>query len=171
MSDLHALSRKQHPNVDVAAAQDRLDTNLRRCNWLARRLLQQRIPEPPLGRARHRERFRALRWNKRHVFSWHCCPSSIGRYLERPRDGLRHDQCHTVLIDQLSGRRSRLCTDWQTFRHKFAGLVKSLGVDAKVVQEMARHAPFGTTMKGYTQVFELSIRQAQEELAVLIMAR
>jgi integrase len=64
-----------------------------------------------------------------------------------------------------------LCTDWQTFRHKFASLVKSLGVDAKVVQEMARHASFGTTMKGYTQVFELSIRQAQEELAVLIMAR
>jgi integrase len=47
--------------------------------------------------------------------------------------------------------------------------VKSLGVDAKVVQELVRHASFNTTMNGYTQAFEPSKRQAQEQLADLIM--
>ena len=58
---------------------------------------------------------------------------------------------------------------WHTFRHTFSSLVKSLGVDAKVVQELVRHASFGTTMNGYTQAFEASKRQAQQQLAALIM--
>jgi len=58
---------------------------------------------------------------------------------------------------------------WHTFRHTFSSLVKSLGVDAKVVQELVRHASFNTTMNGYTQAFEPSKRQAQEQLADLIM--
>jgi len=41
---------------------------------------------------------------------------------------------------------------WHTFRHTFSTLIKSLGVDAKVVQELLRHASFKTTMDGYTQV-------------------
>jgi integrase len=35
---------------------------------------------------------------------------------------------------------------WHTFRHTFSTLVKSQGVDAKVVQELLRHASFKTTM-------------------------
>lgn len=58
---------------------------------------------------------------------------------------------------------------WHTFRHTFSSLVKSLGVDAKVVQELVRHASFGTTMNGYTQALEASKRQAQQQLAALIM--
>jgi integrase len=58
---------------------------------------------------------------------------------------------------------------WHTFRHTFSSLVKSLGVDAKVVQELVRHASFNTTMNGYTQALEPSKRQAQEQLAGLIM--
>jgi hypothetical protein len=42
-------------------------------------------------------------------------------------------------------------------------------VDAKVVQELVRHASFNTTMNDYTQAFEPSKRQAQEQLADLIM--
>jgi len=60
---------------------------------------------------------------------------------------------------------------WHTFRHTFSSLVKSLGVDAKVVQELVRHASFNTTMNGYTQAFEPSKRQAQEQLANLSCAR
>jgi integrase len=59
---------------------------------------------------------------------------------------------------------------WHTFRHTFSTLIKSLGVDAKVVQELLRHASFGTTMNGYTQALELPKRQAQEQLANLIMS-
>lgn len=58
---------------------------------------------------------------------------------------------------------------WHTFRHTFSSLVKSLGVDAKVVQELVRHASFKTTMDGYTQALEGPKRQAQEQLADLIM--
>jgi integrase len=58
---------------------------------------------------------------------------------------------------------------WHTFRHTFSTLIKSLGVDAKVVQELLRHASFRTTMDGYTQAMEQPKRQAQEQLADLIM--
>lgn len=58
---------------------------------------------------------------------------------------------------------------WHTFRHTFSTLIKSLGVDAKVVQELLRHASFKTTMDGYTQALEAPKRQAQAALADLIM--
>jgi integrase len=58
---------------------------------------------------------------------------------------------------------------WHTFRHTFSTLIKSLGVDAKVVQEHLRHASFNTTMDGYTQALEEPKRQAQAALADLIM--
>src|SRR5262249_16899464 len=58
---------------------------------------------------------------------------------------------------------------WHTFRHTFSTLIKSLGVDAKVLQELLRHASFRTTMDGYTQVLEEPKRQAQQRLAALIM--
>jgi integrase len=58
---------------------------------------------------------------------------------------------------------------WHTFRHTFSTLIKSLGVDAKVVQELMRHASFRTTMDGYTQALDEPKRQAQERLANLIM--
>jgi integrase len=48
-------------------------------------------------------------------------------------------------------------------------LVKSLGVDAKVVQELLRHASFKTTMDRYTQALDEPKRQAQDRLANLIM--
>ncbi len=58
---------------------------------------------------------------------------------------------------------------WHTFRHTFSTLIKSLGVDARVVQELLRHASFRTTMDSYTQALEQPKRQAQEQLANLIM--
>jgi integrase len=58
---------------------------------------------------------------------------------------------------------------WHTFRHTFSTLIKSLGVDAKVVQELLRHASFRTTMDGYTQALEQPKRQAQQQLADLVM--
>jgi integrase len=57
---------------------------------------------------------------------------------------------------------------WHTFRHTFSTLIKSLGVDAKVVRELLRHAS-KTTMDGYTQALETPKRPAQAALADLIM--
>jgi integrase len=55
------------------------------------------------------------------------------------------------------------------FRYTFSTLIKSPGVDAKVVQELLRHASFKTTMDGYTPALEAPKRQAQAALADLIM--
>jgi integrase len=66
-----------------------------------------------------------------------------------------------------AGIKSRI--GWHTFRHSFSTLIKSLGVDAKVVQELLRHASFKTTMDAYTQALREPKRQAQERLADLIM--
>ena len=74
---------------------------------------------------------------------------------------------HIQPVIRLAGIQKKI--GWHTFRHTFLSLVKSLGVDAKVVQELVRHASFNTTMNGYTQAFEPSKRQAQEQLADLIM--
>jgi integrase len=51
----------------------------------------------------------------------------------------------------------------------FSTLMASLGVEAKVVQELMRHASFRTTMDNYTQALDEPKRQAQERLADLIM--
>jgi integrase len=80
--------------------------------------------------------------------------STIMRYYIRPaarRAGINHN------------------IGWHTFRHTFSSLIKSLGVDAKVVQELLRHASFKTTMDSYTQALEQPKRQAQGQLADLIM--
>ena len=53
---------------------------------------------------------------------------------------------------------------WHTLRHTFSTLVKSLGVDAEVVQELLRHASFKTTMDSYTQALDEPKRQAQQRL-------
>ena len=66
-----------------------------------------------------------------------------------------------------SGIRKKI--GWHTFRHTFSTLMKSLGVDAKVVQELLRHASMKTTMDGYTQALDEPKRQAQAQLANVIM--
>lgn len=58
---------------------------------------------------------------------------------------------------------------WHTFRHTFSTLIKSFGTDAKVLQELLRHASFKTTMDGYTQALDEPKRLAQARLADLIM--
>ena len=59
---------------------------------------------------------------------------------------------------------------WHTFRPTYATVLRGNGEDVKVVQELLRHASFGTPMDGYTQALELPKRQAQEQLANLIMS-
>jgi hypothetical protein len=44
-------------------------------------------------------------------------------------------------------------------------LVKSLGLDVKVVQELLLHACFGTTMNLYTQALEQQKQQALAQLS------
>jgi integrase len=70
------------------------------------------------------------------------------------------------LLDELASTRQLAGT---LSGHTFSTLIKPLGVDAKVVQELLRHASLKTTMDDYTQALEPPKRQAQEALADLIM--
>lgn len=74
---------------------------------------------------------------------------------------------HYAVLHPASGTTGRHQQD-NRLSH-FSTLIRSLGVDAKVVQELLRHASFGTTMNGYTQALEEPKHQAQERLANLIM--
>jgi len=40
---------------------------------------------------------------------------------------------------------------WHTFRHTYSTMLRSLGVDVKVQQELLRHADIQTTLNTYTQ--------------------
>lgn len=50
--------------------------------------------------------------------------------------------CSAGIIDKIG---------WHTFRRTFSMLIRSLGVDANIVQEFLRHASFKAMMDGYTQ--------------------
>ena len=40
---------------------------------------------------------------------------------------------------------------WHTFRHTYSSMLRQLGVDVKVQQELLRHADAGTTLNLYTE--------------------
>ena len=60
---------------------------------------------------------------------------------------------------------------WHTFRHTFSSLVKSLGVDAKVVQELLRHASMKVTTDIYMQAVSTQKREAQSKLVRMVLKK
>ncbi len=49
---------------------------------------------------------------------------------------------------------------WHNFRHTFSSMLRSLGTDIKVQQELLRHADIRTTLNIYTQAPSLEKRAA-----------
>jgi len=49
---------------------------------------------------------------------------------------------------------------WHTFRHTYSSLLRELGVDVKVQQELLRHSDIRTTLNIYTQ----QLRQANSQV-------
>jgi integrase len=58
---------------------------------------------------------------------------------------------------------------WHTFRRTFSTLTKSRGVDAKVVQELLRHASFAVSIDAYAQALNADKRDAQQRVIILII--
>jgi integrase len=56
---------------------------------------------------------------------------------------------------------------WHTFRHTYSTMLRQLGVDVKVQQELLRHADIRTTMNIYTQAVSKQKRAAQSSVLVL----
>jgi integrase len=53
---------------------------------------------------------------------------------------------------------------WHTFRHTYSSMLRQLGVDVKVQQELLRHADVGTTMNLYTQAVSEQKRTANSRV-------
>ena len=52
---------------------------------------------------------------------------------------------------------------WHTFRHTYSSLLRQLGVDVKVQQELLRHADVRTTLNVYTQAVREYMREANSQ--------
>ena len=58
---------------------------------------------------------------------------------------------------------------WHTLRHSYSTLLRSLGADVKVQQELLRHADIATTMNVYTQAVSEQKREAASKVARVLL--
>jgi len=58
---------------------------------------------------------------------------------------------------------------WHTFRHTYSSMLRQLGVDVKVQQELLRHADIRTTMNVYTQAVSEQKRTAHSSVVRLVL--
>jgi len=58
---------------------------------------------------------------------------------------------------------------WHTFRHSYSTLLRSVGVDLKVQQELLRHADIRTTMNVYTQAVPEAMRKANSRVVEMVL--
>ena len=59
---------------------------------------------------------------------------------------------------------------WHTFRHTYSTMLRQLGVDLKVQQELLRHADIRTTMNVYTQAVSEQKRAAHSKVVRMVLA-
>ena len=57
---------------------------------------------------------------------------------------------------------------WHTFRHTYSTLLKAVGTDVKVMQELLRHASIRVTLDTYTQALTPAKRAAQTAVLVTL---
>ncbi len=58
---------------------------------------------------------------------------------------------------------------WHTFRHTYSSMLRELGVDLKVQQELLRHADIRTTMNVYTQAVSEQKRVAHSKVVRMVL--
>lgn len=58
---------------------------------------------------------------------------------------------------------------WHTFRHTYSSMLRQLGVDLKVQQELLRHADIRITMNVYTQTVSEQKRSAHSSVVRLVL--
>ena len=60
---------------------------------------------------------------------------------------------------------------WHTFRHSYSTLLRSMGADIKVQQELLRHSTVQSTMNVYTQAVSEQKRIANSAVVGLLLGR
>jgi len=58
---------------------------------------------------------------------------------------------------------------WRTFRRTYSSLLRKLGVDIKVQQELMRHADIRTTLDLYTEPFSDDVRRANGNVVQMVL--
>ena len=61
-------------------------------------------------------------------------------------------------------------TGWHTFRHTYSTLLRSVGAEFKVMQELMRHSTLRTTMDVYTQAVAPTKHAAQAVVLALFFS-
>jgi len=59
---------------------------------------------------------------------------------------------------------------WHTFRHSYSSLLRSVGTDLKVMQELMRHSSFRSTLDVYTQAITPAKHAAQAAVLSLMFS-
>src|SRR5207247_9779834 len=60
---------------------------------------------------------------------------------------------------------------WHTFRHSYSTLLRSMGADIKVQQELLRHSTVQSTMNVYTQAVSEQKRIANSAVVNLLLGK
>jgi integrase len=58
---------------------------------------------------------------------------------------------------------------WHTFRHTFSTLLRSVGAEFKVIQELMRHSSVRSTLNVYTQAVTPAKHAAQAAVLSLVI--
>lgn len=58
---------------------------------------------------------------------------------------------------------------WHTFRHTYCTLLRNLGVEFKVMQELMRHSSLRSTLNVYAQAVDPAERAAQAAVLSLLL--
>jgi site-specific recombinase XerD len=59
---------------------------------------------------------------------------------------------------------------WHTFRHTYSTLLRSVGTEFKVMQELLRHSSLRSTLDVYTQAISPAKHAAQAAVLALVFA-
>ncbi len=59
---------------------------------------------------------------------------------------------------------------WHTFRHSYSTLLRNLGTDIKVQQDLLRHSSARLTLDTYTQAVTPAKREAQNAVVKLLLS-
>jgi len=60
---------------------------------------------------------------------------------------------------------------WHTFRHTYSTMLRAIGTDVKVQQELLRHADIATTMNVYTQAVSDAKRDANSKVVRMVLRK
>jgi integrase len=62
------------------------------------------------------------------------------------------------------------CIGWHTFRHTYSTLLRRVGTEFKVMQELLRHSTLRSTLDVYTQAITPAKHAAQAAVLSLVFA-